>query len=170
MECSVTNTQSDIVKLNVGGTYFLCYKQTLNIFPESKLANLDKTGFVQVENNTYFFDRSPALFAHILDGYRKGVIHLPKDVCGITLKDELNFWDLSPRYVAPCCLEVLYKGEEEVITMTTLMESLQRNSLRQSHGDEKQTLRTRLWQFLDEPRSSRQAMVRGVNWKLWGEN
>lgn len=154
-----STAQNEIVKLNVGGTKFYCYRHTLNTFPESKLANLDKIGPPYEESNTYFFDRSPVLFAHILDGYRKGVIHLPRDVCGITLKDELKFWDLSPQHVALCCLEILYRGEDEEVTMKTLMESLQRVTHRPNSSAQKHDIRTRIWLFLDEPKSSKHALV-----------
>ena len=154
-----STAQNEIVKFNVGGTTFFCYRQILSVFPESKLANLDKIDLTCEDNNTYFFDRNPVLFAHILDGYRKGTIHLPRDVCGITLKDELNFWDLAPHYVAPCCLEILYRGEDEEMTMKILMDTLQRISHTQTDSRQNPDFRTRIWLFLDEPKSSRSAMV-----------
>lgn len=159
MDDAELNTHREIVNINVGGVIFQCFRQTLTAFPDSKLANLEKFCQACINDNTYFFDRNPALFAYILDGYRKGKIHLPKDVCGLTLKDELQFWALSPRFVSPCCWEILYKGDDEVITMETLIESLRTHRPTPAAEQAKQDIQTKMWQFLDEPQSSKPAMV-----------
>ena len=151
-----------IITLNVGGTSFQCFAETLKTFPDSVLARLDETAEHYVtETGEYFFDRDPLTFCHILNASRKGAIHLPKDMCGTTFREELEFWKISPRHVAPCCWEALYKCEEDVSTMQKLIENLKQSTntcilLKLQHD-----FRQKIWLFLDEPNSSRFALVSG---------
>ena len=138
------------MKLNVGGTVFQCYKQIFQTFPDSRLARLDCD-----ITSEHFFDRDQSLFRCILDSYRKGTIHLSKDICGTTFLQELEFWELSPKHVAPCCWKTLYSSEEDVDTMNQLLQyKLTKSPPVYSNG-----LRQKLWRFLDQPHSSRMALV-----------
>ncbi|XP_053383341.1 potassium voltage-gated channel subfamily S member 2-like [Mercenaria mercenaria] len=153
-------TEKETVRLNIGGTIFKCCKKTLNAFPGSKLDKLDeqKDDF-DLEENEFYFDRNPLLFAYILDAFRKGAVHIPNDSCGTTFKKELEFWEIPLRKVAPCCLEALYRSEDDIEKMDSLM-----NNEKQTPGvnvirQEKPSFRKRLWLFLDDPSSSRIAQV-----------
>ncbi|WAR25987.1 KCNAW-like protein [Mya arenaria] len=124
-------SNQSVVKLDIGGTIFKCYRETLYTFPESKLARLQEDDLVletSTDRNEYFFDRNPVFFNIILDAYRKGVVHLPKDICGLDFKKELDFWEISPGHVAPCCWEAYYRGQSEEDTMTRLMENYRENT------------------------------------------
>ena len=148
METSLNNL--DVVKLNIGGIMFQCYRKTFNTFPDSRLARLDRENKAEL-----FYDRDPSLFACILDSYRKGKIHMSKDICGTTFLQELEFWELSPKHVAPCCWKTLYSSEEDVDTMNQLLQyKLTKSPPVYSNG-----LRQKLWRFLDQPHSSRMALV-----------
>lgn len=157
---------SKVVKLNIGGTTFKCYRKTLRSFPESKLARLNdsqKDSF-DSKGGEFFFDRDANLFSYILDSFRKGAIHLPKDVCGTTFKEELDFWEISPRYVAPCCWEALYRSGDDKETMDKLIKRIQQNPNMLLMQEEKLSLRSKLWLFFDEPGSSKLALVRTKNY------
>ncbi|XP_052778517.1 potassium voltage-gated channel subfamily B member 1-like [Mya arenaria] len=124
-------SNQSLVKLDIGGTVFKCYRETLYSFPESKLARLQEDDLVletSTDRNEYFFDRNPVFFNIILDAYRKGVVHLQKDICGLDFKKELDFWEISPGHVAPCCWEAYYRGQSEEDTMTRLMENYRENT------------------------------------------
>jgi hypothetical protein len=147
--------------INIGGTTYKCYTKTLTAFSTSKLANLDKENDeYDDEKNEYFFDRNPILFAYILDSFRKGAIHLPKDICGTTFRQELEFWEIPPRYVVPCCWEALYGSEGDIEIVHLLLENFRQGQNLSRIHDRKSGIRTRLWLFLDEPKSSRSAFVR----------
>jgi hypothetical protein len=158
---------SALVKLNIGGTIFKCYAETLKTFPDSKLARLNdnQKGAFDFKEEEYFFDRDPNLFSYILDSYRKGAIHLPKEICGTTFKAELEFWDVSPRHVASCCWEALYRSEDDKQTMDTLIQRIQQNPNMLLMQEEKLTLRAKLWLFFDEPGSSKLALVRDFSFR-----
>ncbi|XP_052778532.1 potassium voltage-gated channel protein Shaw-like [Mya arenaria] len=130
--------------------------------PESKLARLTEDD-LELETGTdrseYFFDRNPVFFNIILDAYRKGFVHLPKDICGLDFKKELDFWEISPGHVAPCCWEAYYRGQSEEDTMTRLMDNYKNNTNVCLMLGQRESFKERLWLFLDEPHSSRHAFV-----------
>jgi hypothetical protein len=160
MEQAVSFNFKGIIKLNVGGTIFQCYAGTLKTFPDSVLAHLDENADHYVpETNEYFFDRDPLTFYHILNASRKGSIHLPKDMCGTTFREELDFWKISPRFVAPCCWEALHKSEEDVSTMQKLIQNIKQNTNTCLLLKPDVDLKQRIWLFLDEPDSSKYAYV-----------
>ena len=98
------------IQLNVGGKVFECYSNTLKRFPESILANLDeKSKAFHSESNGYFFDRNPVVFDAILEACRTGELHMPRDICNSTLQRELEFWNISPSYLSPCCWKSFYR-------------------------------------------------------------
>lgn len=157
-------TSKEIVRFNIGGTLFKCYSSTLSAFPDTKLAKLDEqTEAFDSEANEYFFDRNPIFFVYILDSLRKGAVHLPNDTCGTTFKKELEFWEISSHYVAPCCWEALYRSEDDIATVNSLVECFQQSSNMSLMTQGSLDFRTKLWLFLDEPRSSRLALVRYVS-------
>ncbi|XP_045202054.2 potassium voltage-gated channel protein Shaw-like [Mercenaria mercenaria] len=163
MEGNIEMLNNSIVTLNIGGTIFKCYAKTLTAFPDSKLAHLNfQCDFYDSKQKEYFFDRDPVLFSYILDSFRKGAIHLPNDVCGTTFKEELEFWEISPRYVAPCCWGALYRSEGDKATMNALIQRFQQNPNTLLMQEKKLGIRSKLWLFFDEPVSSRPALVWSV--------
>ena len=154
--CNMDRT--DILKINIGGTIFICNLDILKKFPESFLANLHKQ-VPNYKNSEYFFDRNPHIFAYILDGFRKGSIHLPKDICGTTFKAELEYWEISKHHVAPCCWEALYKSDEDMLTMQKLIDDYKANSSSLLLQTRDKSIRNKIWLFFDEPTSSKYALV-----------
>ena len=143
--------EGSVVKLNVGGTIFQCYKQIFQTFPDSRLARLDCD-----ITSEHFFDRDQSLFRCILDSYRKGTIHLSKDICGTTFLQELEFWELSPKHVAPCCWKTLYSSEEDVDNMNQLLTKCHTED---DLSGQDVSLTQRIWIFLYQPSSSKVAFV-----------
>lgn len=160
MEPSRGSYRASVTRLNICGTIFQCYSEILSRFKESKLASLHKhTINYDSYRNEYYFDRNPIMFNYILDACRKGVIHLPKDMCGASFSEELKFWELSPSNVAPCCWEALYRNENDVSSMRKLSEYLQCDSADSHKLHGLQSWKKKLWLFLEEPSSSITALV-----------
>lgn len=148
------------VRLNIGGTVFKCYRKTLSTFKESKLNKLDKdTDDFDSGQNEFYFDRNPLLFTYIIDAFRKGSVHIPKDICGTTFKEELEFWNIPLDKVAPCCLEALYRSKDDIDTIETLITHQEETSVSDELEQGKLNLKKRLWRFLDDPSSSKIAQV-----------
>lgn len=151
--CSMTE-EFNVLKLDIGGTVFKCNFKTLQTFPESRLARLG-----QASENEYFFDRDPFMFACILDGYRKGSIHVSKDICGETFIQELDYWELSPRHVAHCCWRTLYGFENDMEHMDMIIEDRQENEELMKQMGRWSNVRRKIWLALENPKSSCLAFV-----------
>jgi len=95
---------SEHVFINIGGTVFKTRKSTLRNVPGTKLSRLNvKSKEFNADQNEYFFDRNPFLFAYILDYYRTGTMHIPRSVCAQKIKDEIKFWELGDGCISECC-------------------------------------------------------------------
>lgn len=94
------------VKINVGGQIHETYKTTLKNIPDTRLSWITETT-AQVdfdsENEEYFFDRHPAVFAAVLNYFRTGKLHAPLDVCGPLYEEELSYWGIDDQQVESCC-------------------------------------------------------------------
>ena len=95
------DTASDRIIINVGGKRHETYATTLQTIPDTRLAWLAEnfTDFKQ----EFFFDRNPELFGIILNYYRTGQLHAPRDFCGPLFKAELEFWGIAETEMEACC-------------------------------------------------------------------
>jgi hypothetical protein len=90
--------------INVSGVRYETYTSTLKLIPESRLANLSATNSdYDPKRNEYFFDRHPGAFIAILNYYRTGKLHSPRDLCGNQFYEELNYWGITQYAIEPCC-------------------------------------------------------------------
>jgi hypothetical protein len=88
-----TGSLNKRVSLNVSGIRYETYRSTLNLIPESRLANLSATNSdYDPVRDEYFFDRHPGAFVAILNYYRTGKLHSPRDLCGNQFYEELDYW------------------------------------------------------------------------------
>lgn len=147
------------VNFNVGGTRFTTTWETLQRVPGSKLSQLYQESDEKKGQSDYFFDRNPAVFGCILDFYRTGVLHLPETVCGNQIREELEFWGISPDSVSSCCWRVLYKnsGGEKAMRLLDLeipVFSRGRQWIRNAGS-----LPTVIWNIMEHPQSSLMAKV-----------
>nr|CAD2183660.1 unnamed protein product [Meloidogyne enterolobii] len=55
------------------------------------------------ETNEYYFERSAAVFEHILDYYICGRMHRPVDICPMRWRDEIEYWRIPITALADCC-------------------------------------------------------------------
>uniref|UniRef100_A0A8C2FAM0 Potassium channel tetramerisation-type BTB domain-containing protein n=1 Tax=Cyprinus carpio TaxID=7962 RepID=A0A8C2FAM0_CYPCA len=64
--------QDGLIILNVSGTRFQTWRNTLERYPDTLLGSTERDFFFHEETNEYFFDRDPDIFRHILNFYRTG--------------------------------------------------------------------------------------------------
>ena len=79
---------SDIVKLNVGGTVFVCRLATLASRGENRLTKVVEDG-----TGTEFLDRNPKTFHHVLCYLRTGHVYA-RGHHREMFYDELEFWNI----------------------------------------------------------------------------
>ena len=107
--------------MNVGGTLFSTRISTLKTLPDTRLGNLSTSSEEYIKEKDYFFfDRNPDLFQSLLDLYRHGNLHVPSNICGATLKRELEFWQIPLNKIPNCCLAVICKHEEAMASTNML--------------------------------------------------
>ncbi|KAH3843266.1 hypothetical protein DPMN_116778 [Dreissena polymorpha] len=159
---STQHLRPDIVNLNVGGKTFLTTKATLISVPDTRLSILSKNSKEYVpELGVYFFDRNPDTFNFVLDFYRTGELHLPKHVCGATIRNELEYWQIASMSIADCCVASLFKFEDELEVSHNLKQQFETTDLEYT-SDQLETskwarIKNVLWEIMDRPKSSRLA-------------
>lgn len=162
-------TAKSIIRLNVGGTTFWTYRDTLKTFPNTRLAELNQESDCYIrELDCYFFDRNPTIFQCILDYYRTGTLHLPGNLCFDLVDSELTFWNLNGnRLLSNCCRSNWHAFQERkslldtVYTKASVQNSTKQHEHRLLHITAGiRQIRYKLWLFLDFPDSSAYAQVR----------
>lgn len=98
------DTDSDRIIINVGGKRHETYASTLQTIPDTRLAWLAGS-YITTDNTKqeYFFDRNPKIFGIILNYYRTGQLHAPRDFCGPLFQEELAFWGIEEKEMEACC-------------------------------------------------------------------
>ena len=102
---STTAKSCEKLTLNISGRHYEAWLQTVERFPHTLLGSEEREYFRDTDTGEYFFDRDPELFRHILNYYRTGRIHLPRDVCFTSFVDELAFFGIRTDFIADCCHE-----------------------------------------------------------------
>lgn len=112
---NVTTSFAEMVSINVGGTMFTTTYSNLNKVPDTRLAAISRTSKEYVpEKDFYFFDRNAEIFTCVLDYYRTGELHLPKQVCGAAIRNELEYWQIPSTSISDCCVSSFFKFEDEI--------------------------------------------------------
>lgn len=113
-----TADDEEKVTLNIGGKIFKTRRTTLRNVPGTKLAELNPgdTDHYNRFSDEYFFDRNPAVFGFILDYYRYGTMHIPRNICTRAVKDELKFWGLKDGCISECCRKFYFDSLDEFAT------------------------------------------------------
>ncbi|XP_077595238.1 A-type voltage-gated potassium channel KCND2-like isoform X2 [Stigmatopora nigra] len=149
-------TQDGLIILNVSGTRFQTWRTTLERYPDTLLGSNEKDFFFHEESNEYFFDRDPDIFRHILNFYRTGKLHYPRQECISAYDEELAFFGIIPEIIGDCCYEE-YKDRRRENA-----ERLQDDEEMDSSNDVTPvnlTPREYLWRAFENPHTSTLALV-----------
>ncbi len=145
---------NDLIRLNVSGVRYDVYRSTLEKFPDTLLGSEEKEYFYNEESQEYFFDRDPDIFRHILNYYRTGLLHYPKDECVSAYDEELSYFGILPDIMGDCCYEE-YRDRKRDIS-ERLMDD------REDEGrivTPCKNFREKLWRIFENPQSSTAALV-----------
>ncbi|KAM9845664.1 A-type voltage-gated potassium channel KCND2 [Aulostomus maculatus] len=94
-----------LIVLNVSGTKFQTWRDTLERYPDTLLGSSERDFFYHEDGDEYFFDRDPDIFRHILNFYRTGKLHYPRQECISAYDEELAFFGIIPEIIGDCCYE-----------------------------------------------------------------
>ncbi|XP_063397505.1 potassium voltage-gated channel subfamily C member 3-like [Mytilus trossulus] len=144
------------IKLNVRGRRFEVISSTLRNIPNTRLSSLDKNSkFYDVARDEYFFDRDPDVFNSIINLYVMGKLHIPKNVCGAVMKEEMTYWKIPHHKVSECCLRTFYQVEEDQGMIEEIKRAYEYTETLQTETSWK----IKAWLMFDQPGSSIHAKV-----------
>ncbi|XP_064198582.1 potassium voltage-gated channel subfamily D member 2 isoform X2 [Anguilla rostrata] len=149
-------TQDGLIILNVSGTRFQTWRNTLERYPDTLLGSTERDFFFHEETNEYFFDRDPDIFRHILNFYRTGKLHYPRQECISAYDEELAFFGIIPEIIGDCCYEE-YKDRRRENA-----ERIQDDQDDENNNDSApphMTFRESMWRAFENPHTSTMALV-----------
>ncbi|KAM8883679.1 A-type voltage-gated potassium channel KCND2 [Synchiropus picturatus] len=145
-----------LIVLNVSGSKFQTWRSTLERYPDTLLGSSEREFFFHEDSNEYFFDRDPDIFRHVLNFYRTGKLHYPRQECISAYDEELAFFGIIPEIIGDCCYEE-YKDRrrENLERIQDDEETDQSNDL--ISGD--LSFRETMWRAFENPHTSTMALV-----------
>ena len=104
----VSSILDERIVLNVGGKRYETFKGTLTSIPDTRLAWIaqaphDTAPEYDSRRKEFFFDRHSAVFEEILNYYRTGKLHCPRNVCSAVVEEEFSFWGIDETQMEACC-------------------------------------------------------------------
>ncbi|KAM9807485.1 A-type voltage-gated potassium channel KCND2-like isoform 2-T2 [Neosynchiropus ocellatus] len=148
--------QDGLIILNVSGTKFQTWRTTLERYPDTLLGSTERDFFFHEETNEYFFDRDPDIFRHILNFYRTGKLHYPRQECISAYDEELAFFGIIPEIIGDCCYEEYKDRRRENAERLQDDEEMDMNN---DVTPVNLTVREYLWRAFENPHTSTLALV-----------
>ncbi|XP_026221636.1 potassium voltage-gated channel subfamily D member 2-like isoform X2 [Anabas testudineus] len=148
--------QDGLIILNVSGTKFQTWRTTLERYPDTLLGSSERDFFFHEETSEYFFDRDPDIFRHILNFYRTGKLHYPRQECISAYDEELAFFGIIPEIIGDCCYEEYKDRRRENAERLQDDEEMDMNN---DVTPVNLTFREYLWRAFENPHTSTLALV-----------
>ncbi|XP_069481843.1 potassium voltage-gated channel subfamily V member 2 [Ambystoma mexicanum] len=165
-----------MLNINVGGTsYQIAYVVAAN-HPKTRIGRLatytdhkrklDLCDDYAAPADEYFFDRDPAVFHHIYNFYRTGVLYIRDELCPRSFMEEINYWGVRIKHTPRCCRISFEERQDELAEQLKIQ-----RELRAEMEDESEELfrdmsygpqRRRLWNLMEKPFSSVTAKLMAV--------
>ncbi|NWS47481.1 KCND2 protein, partial [Probosciger aterrimus] len=149
-------SQDSLIVLNVSGIQFQTWLDTLERYPDTLLGSSERDFFYHPETQQYFFDRDPDIFRYILNFYRTGKLHYPRQECISAYDEELAFFGIIPEIIGDCCYEE-YKDRRRENAERLQDDADQDNAAESSLPS--MTARQRMWRAFENPHTSTLALV-----------
>ena len=171
-----------IIKIHVGGTEFHVMRKNFAAMPTTRLSRLVRArtkeeilklcdGYINLgppHRPEYIFHRNPSFFNAVLDVYRTGELHAPKNACSLTFHEDLKYWGIDYFLMDACCVldhySELEKAKEEA-KLEKAAKALLIQRLKEENFGTSITGKTRkfLWNMTEYPESGQPARVRKNN-------
>ncbi|XP_068590088.1 A-type voltage-gated potassium channel KCND2 isoform X2 [Cebidichthys violaceus] len=145
-----------LIVINVSGTKFQTWRDTLERYPDTLLGSTELDFFFHEDTNEYFFDRDADIFRHVLNFYRTGKLHYPRQECISAYDEELAFFGIIPEIIGDCCYEEYKDRRREN------QERIQDDEDMDQTNDQVAAdlgFRETLWRAFENPHTSTMALV-----------
>ncbi|KAM6926217.1 potassium voltage-gated channel subfamily G member 4a [Lycodopsis pacificus] len=152
--------------INVGGNRYTFPWSTLEQFPLTRLGRLcgcrSPEDIARVCDDydeackEFFFDRSPSAFRIILNFLAAGKLRLLREMCVLSLHDELTYWGVEMTYMERCCKRKMYTRIEEMNELERHEEECrQRNAMQREPVEETKYKKVMNWlrDMVENPQS-----------------
>ncbi|XP_055863054.1 potassium voltage-gated channel protein egl-36-like isoform X2 [Biomphalaria glabrata] len=155
----------ETVVLNVGGHVFETYRATVRRLRTPIFTCEDQLELYYRESHgDYFFDRDPTAFGSILNYLRTGELHIPTNMCGPALQNELEFWGIEESDISRCCWTQYNTWKTQCRSLEKLEYDRKFSTTQQVPSVDEDSscwvrFRSKIWTFLQDPGSSRKAKV-----------
>ncbi|XP_055862712.1 potassium voltage-gated channel protein Shaw-like isoform X2 [Biomphalaria glabrata] len=100
---------------------------------------------------TIFIDRNPILVPYILDAYRLGELHLPSNVCSLSIRAELEFWKIPEDLMSECCWKNFHEGLKTMKIVNSISKSLYGRYDEDVSEVKKLSLMGKIWLVMETP-------------------
>lgn len=171
------NARTNLLHINVGGTaYFISYMVAAS-YPKTRIGRLatytdrqrklDLCDDYNPEEDVYFFDRDPAIFHHIYNFYRTGVLWVRDELCPRSFLEEINYWGVRVKHTPRCCRISFEERQDELNEQLKIQREL-RAEMETEENEELfrgmlyGQLRRRIWNLMEKPFSSVTAKAMAV--------
>ncbi|XP_071093324.1 potassium voltage-gated channel protein Shaw-like [Haliotis cracherodii] len=147
----------DRITINVAGKKFVTYWKTIQKLPKTRLGRLTQSSpEYDPDINEFFFDRDPKVVNSILNLYRTRELHLPSTMCGLALKQELEFWDIPEEMISECCWNKYTEQMQERQILNILDKTLGENG---TSSETHPSWKEKIWLTMEKPFYSQTAKV-----------
>ncbi len=150
----ITKTTNEKVVINISGQRFECMKSTFERYPETLLGSIEREYFFDEDKNEYFIERDPEMFRYILNFYRTGKLHYPRNECLCSFGDELAFFNISDETMGNCCHEEYFNKVKE-----TNEETAEDVVVNKNEKEVPMSFRERMWDAFENPQKDTMAIV-----------
>ncbi|OCU01061.1 potassium voltage-gated channel subfamily V member 2 [Xenopus laevis] len=163
--------------LNVGGTNYTISYGVAASYPKTRIGRLatytdrqrklDLCDDYNPQEDVYFFDRDPAIFHHIYNFYRTGVLWVRDELCPRNFLEEINYWGVRVKHTPRCCRISFEERQDELNEQLKVQREL-RAEMETEENEELFRgmfyghLRRQIWNMMEKPFSSTTAKAIAV--------
>ncbi|CAG5119046.1 unnamed protein product, partial [Candidula unifasciata] len=152
----------ETVIINVGGQIFETYKSTLTRLRTPVFHSDTLELYYRKSHKDYFFDRDPSAFGSILNFLRTGELHIPTNMCGPALQNELAFWGIEETDISRCCWTQYNTWKTQCRSLEKLENDRKFSTTQETEQVDPNDscwnrCKSKIWTFLQDPGSSKKA-------------
>ncbi|XP_063313279.1 potassium voltage-gated channel subfamily V member 2 [Pelobates fuscus] len=171
------NKKKDLLSINVGGTSYQISYMVAASYPKTRIGRLatytdrqrklDLCDDYNAREDVYFFDRDPAVFHHIYNFYRTGVLWIRDELCPRSFLEEINYWGIRIKHTPRCC-RILFEERQDELNEQLKVQRELRAEMETEENEEffrgmlYGNLRRRIWNLMEKPFSSITAKAMAV--------
>ncbi|KAM4709665.1 potassium voltage-gated channel subfamily V member 2 [Discoglossus pictus] len=171
------SSHTNALHINVGGTSYQISYTVAASYPKTRIGRLatytdrqrklDLCDDYSPIEDVYFFDRDPAMFHHIYNFYRTGVLWVRDELCPRSFLEEINYWGVRVKHTPRCCRISFEERQDELNEQL----KIQRELRAEMETEENEELfrgmlyghtRRRIWNLMEKPFSSITAKAMAV--------